>query len=165
MMDDDDLYFRTYLKSSIDLMKSKKVNLVGSPEMLFIYPKLNYHMSVIKCPAKRQIHEATMIFTKKYYSSMPGFQSNSQGEGAKMVDFNDNNVACTNISDCMVCVCHNNNTLSKDRFIQHKMNVSLNNSEQVEILKEILKEEENLNPMPDDYVWVDPNKKEDDSHD
>ena len=101
------------------------------------------------------INEATMVFTKKYFNSMPGFMSSSQGEGCKMVDHNDKNVEITNISDIMICVCHQNNTLSKDRFIENKINVNIKNLEQLIILKDILKDEENLNPNEEDFVWID----------
>ena len=89
MMDDDDIYFPTYIKHSIDTLKRSKTGLVGSNHMLFIYPNHNYNMSKIECSAKRQIHEATMCFTKKYFRSMPGFVKSSRGEGASMIDFNE----------------------------------------------------------------------------
>jgi glycosyltransferase involved in cell wall biosynthesis len=142
MMDDDDIYFPSYIKTSIDTMKKHNVKFVGSPQMLFIYPKWNWGMAMINCPAKRQCHEATMCFTKKYFNSMGrGFQANSRGEGAKMIDFNENNVITTDITECMVCVCHNNNTLSKDMFAKHKIPAKLSRTGHLDILKNILGDE------------------------
>jgi len=114
-LDDDDIYLPTYLRYSITMMKYHKVGMVGSPEMIFVFPYDNWKLSMIRCPAKRQNHEATMVFTKKFFNSMPGFAKNSQGEGAKMIDFNENNVAKTAVSEVMICVAHKNNTINKDR--------------------------------------------------
>lgn len=158
MMDDDDIYFSSYITKYFSLMKEKKVGLVGSPEMLFIYPKLNYHISFIKCIAERQIHEATMMFTKKYYNSMPGFNDGSRGEGAKMIDFNEKNVFMASVSDCMICVSHKSNTISKDRFVEHKLNISLNDKKYIEILEEIIGDQVNKNPSKEDFIFKNPDK-------
>lgn len=157
MMDDDDIYFSTYLTKYFSIMKEKKVGLVGSPEMLFIYPKLNYHISFIKCAAERQIHEATMLFTKKYFNSMPGFDDGSRGEGAKMIDFNENNVFMASVSDCMMCVSHNSNTIPKDKFVDHKLNIEINNKYYIDILERIIGDQVNRNPSKEDFVYKDPN--------
>ena len=115
-MDDDDIYFSDYIKTSVETLKKNKLGLVGSPEMLFIFPDSNYKITAIKCPAKRQIHEATMCFTKKHFNSMGGFGKNSRGEGSSMIDYNEKKVVDTSIFDCMICVGHPNNTIEKDRF-------------------------------------------------
>ena len=41
---------------------------------------------------------------------MGGFAKNSRGEGARMVDFNDNKCGLTDCRLCMVCICHKSNT-------------------------------------------------------
>ena len=41
MMDDDDIYFSSYIKHSIDVLKQNKVGMVGSNHMLFVYPNHN----------------------------------------------------------------------------------------------------------------------------
>jgi hypothetical protein len=115
-MDDDDIYFSDYIKTSVDTLKKNKLGLVGSPEMLFIFPESNYKITAIKCPATRQIHEATMCFTKRHWGQMGGFGKNSKGEGSSMIDHNENNCCKTSIFDCMICVAHPNNTIEKDRF-------------------------------------------------
>jgi glycosyltransferase involved in cell wall biosynthesis len=116
-MDDDDIYLSSYLKHSIETMKKNKSGLVGSAGMLFVFPFHNFKMSAIQCPAKRQIHEATMVTNKKYVRSMGGFKKNSKGEGAKMVDFNEKKCSETDISKIMVCVAHKHNTINKDMFL------------------------------------------------
>jgi glycosyltransferase involved in cell wall biosynthesis len=115
-MDDDDIYLSDYVKISVATLNKNKYGLVGSPEMMFMFPESNYKITGIRCEAKRQSHEATMCFTKKHWQSMGGFSKNSQGEGSGMIDYNEKNVGKTSIFDCMICVCHTKNTILKDRF-------------------------------------------------
>lgn len=152
MMDDDDIYFPTYLTKYYSIMKEKKVGLVGSPEMLFIFPRLNYHVSFIKCIAERQIHEATMLFTKNYYRSMPGFDDGNRGEGAKMIDFNEKNVYMASVSDCMMCISHNNNTIPKDKFKKQKIDVKLLDENYIKIIEDIIGDQVNKNPSIEDFL-------------
>jgi len=67
-MDSDDIYMESYLKYSIQLCKRNKVGLCGSPQMIFIYPHLDYRITAIQCAAKRQMHEATMVGTKNIFA-------------------------------------------------------------------------------------------------
>ena len=137
MMDDDDIYFPSYIKHSIDTLKGSKIGLVGSNNMLFVYSTHNYNMSKIECHAKRQIHEATMCFTKKYFNSMPGFGKNSLGEGANMIDFNENNANYTDITQCMACVCHNGNSFNKEQFYKYIIDTDLGDKNYITLLENI----------------------------
>ena len=128
-MDDDDIYQPTYISHSIGLMKQNKTQCVGCNAMLFVYPLKDYQISHIQCEAKRQAHEATMVFTKKYFNSMGGFPKSSQGEGAKFIDFNEKNVSLSDIQYVMICVCHKDNTCNKDIFLDKKVDVSINREE------------------------------------
>ena len=116
-LDDDDIYLPTYIKYSINaLLSDKQIGIVCSPQMLFTYPYKNYKLTGIQCPSKRQGHEATMVFTKKHFNSMGGFVKQGNGEGAKMVDFNEKRCLKTQIEHCMICVAHDKNTVDKERF-------------------------------------------------
>jgi hypothetical protein len=85
--------------------------------MIFLFPKKKWRLTAIQCQAKRQIHEATMLFTKKHFRAMGGFIPNSQGEGAKMIDtMKDCKIAETDCAYCMVCIGHDENTINKDNF-------------------------------------------------
>jgi adenylyl- and sulfurtransferase ThiI len=98
-------------------MKKEKAGLVCSNQMLFLYPRDNWLCTGIQCRDKRMGHEATMVFTKKHWKAMGGFTNNSQGEGTKMVDgMTDSKVAMSEIIKCMICICHSENTINKDRF-------------------------------------------------
>lgn len=136
-MDDDDIYKPQYIEYSFNILKKRKVGLVGSNQMLFTYPFDDFKMSLINCSSKLQIHEATMLFTKKYFRSMNGFGICSQGEGMKFI--NKSQVEITNIHNIMICVAHNNNTINKDVFNNSKNNININYSgEEIDTLIDIL---------------------------
>ena len=121
MMDSDDFYLSDYLKHSLEIMNKTKSGIVGSNQMLFCYaeenPEKEWLFTGIQCDKKKLMHEATMVFTKKYFKAMGGFNNNSRGEGVKMVEgMTDKNVGLTEISKCMVCICHKTNTINKDHF-------------------------------------------------
>ena len=133
-MDDDDIYFPSYIRYSVDLLQSNKYGLVGSAQMLFLYPHHNWKIAGIQCESKRQIHEATMCFTKKYWRSMGGFSKNGNGEGAKMVDFNDNKCGYSECGNCMMCVCHSNNTVDKEMFADKNVGGDGSISDEIKIV-------------------------------
>lgn len=119
-MDSDDIYMPSYIQYSIETLKLTKKTLVGTNQMIFIYPLHKFKMTGIQCEGKRQIHEASMVFTKQHFRSMGGFVSKgdgaSKGEGCKMVDLNDGNCGLTECHLVMMCVCHDSNTVLKDIF-------------------------------------------------
>ena len=120
-MDSDDLMVSTWLKHSLEIMKKGKYNLVGTNQMIFLYPNDNWKSTAIQCTTKRMIHEAGMLFTKKHWKAMGGFGKSSQGEGTKMIDnMNEKTVGLTECKDVIICICHNDNTINKDRFKEFK---------------------------------------------
>jgi len=141
-MDSDDLYLSDYLKHSIEVMKKEKAGLVGSNQMLFVYPRDNWLTTGIECSMAHQCHEATMVFTKKYWKSMGGFKNNSQGEGVSMViGMKDNNIALTEIWKIMICIAHQENTINKDSFKKsQKVDIEI-----ADIDKELIKKTFNIN--------------------
>jgi len=140
-MDSDDIYLPDYiLYSTRELVKNKK-ECCGSPQMLFLYPNDDYKMTAINCPSLRQIHEATMCHTKKHHKRMGGYATSSQGEGAKMVDgCNENLFIKTEIIKCMICICHDSNTIDKKDFNRDDMkleDVKLDALPQMKVVKDI----------------------------
>jgi len=129
MMDDDDIYMPNYIKHSLLMMKEKNKKLVGSKDMLLLFPNHNYNVSKFTGRALRQIHEATMCFTKKYFKSMGGFKKKvSHGEGSSMIDHNEKNVFSTDITQCMICVVHSENTYNKEQFTAPPLRVKRNDA-------------------------------------
>ena len=141
-MDSDDLYLSDYLTHSIETMRKEKAGLVGSNQMLFVYPRDNWITTGIQCAAKHQAHEATMVFTKKYWKAMGGFKNNSQGEGVNMViGMKDNKVGLTEIWKIMICICHKENTINKDNFKNSpKVDIEISDMD-----KELIKKTFNIN--------------------
>lgn len=131
-MDSDDIYFPTYIRYSVSALLEFKAGITSSASMLFIYPELEYKITGIRCGHKFQGHEACMVFTKKHWKQMSGFisrgQKGNQGEGVKMISYNEKQMVNLDVSKLMMCVCHNDNTISKDRFIDAEMEVSLDES-------------------------------------
>jgi len=142
-MDSDDIYFPHYILYSIRTMLQHKKECAGSPQMLFLFPNDKYRLTGIHCPAMRQIHEASMCFTKKHHKRMGGFRKSSQGEGSQMVDgCNEKFFIKTDITKCMICLCHENNTVKKDRFNEDDIlvkDVSLDRIPQMKIVREMFK--------------------------
>ena len=140
-MDDDDIYHPSYIRYSFNQLRLNKARLVGSNQMIFLYPEDNFKITGIRCEKKYQAHEATMMMTKRYHRSMGGFAKSSQGEGAKIIQDRDKDVFMTDIRYIMICVAHDGNTIDKDIF---KDKDDINNEEvmklpQVQVLKDILK--------------------------
>jgi len=116
-MDSDDAMLPSWLKHSIEVMRTdKKCGLVGTPEMTFVFPLIDFKITAISCKDIRMMHEAGMVFTKKHHRAMGGFGKASSNEGTGMIDHNENKCLRTDADKVIICVCHNDNTICKDRF-------------------------------------------------
>lgn len=119
-MDDDDIYFPTYISHSIDVLTSnKKYFIVGSTDMLFYFKNLN-GFGFMSCSKISLPHEATFVGYTKYMKSMK-FKNNSAGEGAIFKD-NTSNLGLTDIDKCMMCIVHDNNTIPKMKWYKEEQN-------------------------------------------
>lgn len=141
-MDDDDIYTAEYIRYSYEELRKIRGNskIVGSNQMVFVYPKHDWKMTFIRCAKKFQMHEATMMMTKKYWRSMGGFKNSSKGEGADLIQLQDRNVGMTECIRCMCCLSHEENTISKDQFLEAQQ-IGIGDSfkgEQRKIIKKIL---------------------------
>jgi len=116
MMDSDDLYLSSYIRYSVNALKQYKAGISSSACMTFVYPKYDFRMTAIRCGYKKQCHEACAVFTKKYFNKMGGFGKTSQGEGVKMLSYNDREILNLDIGKLMVCIAHNDNTIDKEQF-------------------------------------------------
>lgn len=125
-LDTDDIFMPSWLKHSIDIMNSdKRCSLVGTKGMLFCYPDDHYDITKIECGKKRMIHESGMLYTKKHHRMMGGFRKNSAGEGTSMIDYNENKCLCTEVKKVIVCICHDENTITKDTFRDKSIGIAL----------------------------------------
>lgn len=116
-MDSDDLMVSNWLKHSLSIMNEGKYGLVGTNQMIFLYPHNDWKTTGIQCTTKRMIHEAGMLFTKKHWKAMGGYAKSSQGEGTSMIDnMNPKKVGLTETKHVIICVAWSGNTINKDRF-------------------------------------------------
>jgi len=139
-LDDDDCYLSTYISHSYQVMKDTKSGCVGSDKMLFCMTQNNFDIHAINCgDTKKLIHEATLMFTKKWFKASCKFGNNSQGEGKNLFEGHERTVAITDISKIMCCVQHDGNTVGKLQFARedNKMDIKLN-KELIKLLKKIL---------------------------
>jgi len=145
MMDSDDIYLPSYLRYSVSALRQFKVGITSSASMLFMYPHHDYKLTGIRCGHKHQGHEACCVFTKKHFNSMGGFacrgQHANQGEGAKMIAFNEKNMANLDIFRLMVCIAHTGgdegNTIDKEQFLKAEMPGELSDLPHVRAVKKI----------------------------
>jgi len=152
MMDSDDIYLPTYARYSVSAMKEHKAGITSSASMMFLYPDLDYKLTGIRCGYKHQGHEAVMCFTKKHWKQMGGFASKgadgNQGEGAKMIAYNEKQMVNLDIRMLMICVAHGGdegNTISKDRFIDSNVPGELKDLPHLDLLKMIMKNKISFN--------------------
>jgi hypothetical protein len=149
MIDSDDIYIPSYIRYSVSAMKEHKAGITSSASMIFMYPEKNYKLSAIRCGHKHQGHEATMVFTKKHFNSMGGFigrgSQGNQGEGTKMITYNEKNMINLSIDRLMVCVCHSGddgNTINKDRFLSAEFQSELADTPHLRCVKRIFSQSE-----------------------
>jgi len=126
-MDDDDLYFPSYIQYSYECLKQNKVGCVGSTQMLFMMSDDDFKTYMINCGDKKPlIHEATLMMTKKFYRASCGFADSSQGEGNTIFYGMENQVFITNIFNLMCCIQHSGNTIDKLQFQKDELKLDLN---------------------------------------
>ena len=121
MMDSDDIYMPTYPRYAVSTLRLNKMGIVGSQSMLFTYPFHDFKMSAIQCQHKRQIHEGCSCIDIKHFRSTSGFLKTSQGEGTGLLDYCENRAMDLDITLCMVCVDHGENTIPKDQFMDQEI--------------------------------------------
>lgn len=139
-MDDDDIYTDNYIEYMYNELTNNKMGLVGSNQMMFIYPYNNFNNAYINCGDNKQlIHECCIMMTKKYFRSSNKFSNNSRGEGKQLILNDDKRVKNLPIEKLMVQVCHNNNTINKDQFIDKNPNIFIYDCKRkINIIKKIL---------------------------
>lgn len=139
-MDSDDVYFPTYLSHSYNLMKEKKVGCVGTDKMIFCMSQKNFDIHALNCGDQiRQIHEATIMATKKWFRASCGFATKGYGEGKGLFDNGRKDVAITDINQVMLCIQHGGNSVDKLQFANDDNKIDIQISDDIKnILKKIL---------------------------
>jgi len=116
--DSDDFYFPQAIEYNYKLLKENNVKCVGSDKMLFTYSDDNFRMCGINCGNKiHLIHEATLFFDRKWFFTTNRFTKRNCGEGKRLFEgINPKYVAISDVKQVMICICHKDNTVPKERF-------------------------------------------------
>jgi len=115
-MDDDDIYFHTYLSHSYKVLKDNNAGCVGSNNMIFCMTDKDYKMYGMNCGENIElIHEATIFASKKWFKGSCKFSGES-GEGLNLFQGQNKKVALTDITKIMICIQHDTNTIDKLPF-------------------------------------------------
>ena len=139
--DTDDLYKPNAIRYNYDLLREKRVKCVGSDKMIFCYTKDDFKVTGIDCGNQiHMIHEATLFFDRKWFASTPKFATNSKGEGKKLLEgLSSKLVGISDVTRVMICLVHQTNTISKDRFKSNLVDI---NPEVATFLKGILQKKD-----------------------
>ena len=116
--DSDDYYLPTCIDYNLQCMIDNKVGCVGSDQMAFCFLNEDYKMTGICCGNKlSHIHEATLFATKRWFKTSNKFLKTKTGEGARLFEGQTTkNVFISDVMRVMLCLCHEGNTINKDRF-------------------------------------------------
>lgn len=147
-MDDDDVYFNSYLKHSIITLLNTKKDIVGCLDMLFIYPEKDFQISYIQCVKNYILYDESTLCMKKSHWEKYKYVNTSKGEGNTIYG-NQGLCGKTNIFQCLICSCWKENTINKDYFLKYPIQLSIDKnisnilqisfSKNVFISKQILK--------------------------
>tara|TARA_R100000935_G_scaffold26672_1_gene46648 strand:- start:5975 stop:6841 length:867 start_codon:yes stop_codon:yes gene_type:complete len=121
-MDSDDMYQPNYLIYSFYMMRENKVDAVASPQMIFTFPfnKENPYQMAFATGPNMKPHESTLMMTKELFSRSAKFAETSQGEGNQLWESIKDNIYHTDVINCMMCICHKDNTVPKEHFLTDK---------------------------------------------
>ena len=110
-MDTDDVYFPSYLEHSISLLEKEKKEVVGSSDMLFFFSD-GKTGSMIN-PLLSMANEATLVYTKLFWEKT-NFSIQQSSEGIKFLKGRHWQIAHSDMTKTMICICHSSNTVNKN---------------------------------------------------
>jgi GR25 family glycosyltransferase involved in LPS biosynthesis len=155
-MDDDDIYLPGYINYSIDILLNHNKDITSCLDMLFIYPMKDFKTSYIKCVKDYKLYHEAPLCMKKSHWEKHKYSIIKTGEG-KTVYGDESVCGISNVTNCMICVCWDENTVNKDIFLQYPVDLTIS-GESMNILKnifnkyreEIKKNIENINKKIED---------------
>ena len=110
-MDTDDVYLPTYIEHSISIMKLKKKNVVGTSDMIFIYP--DGKTGSMRNPFLSMANEATLVYKKTFWDEKY-FGETQSSEAIPFLRGRHWQIAHSEIDKVMICICHSTNTVDKN---------------------------------------------------
>jgi glycosyltransferase involved in cell wall biosynthesis len=116
-MDDDDVYFQSYISHSMKLLNSSGKDCVGSHSMLMC--DLSWNEYGLAGNNVELANEATLVYKKSFWAER-GFSESQTSEGIAFLSGRADRMAMSDIGKVMVCFCHSGNTVDKTKWFQNK---------------------------------------------
>ena len=110
-MDTDDVYLPSYLEHSISTMKSQNKDVIGTSDMMFIYP--DGKTGSMRNPLLSMANEATLVYKKTFWDEKP-FAETQSSEAIYFLKGRHWQTAHSEIRQVMICICHGTNTVDKN---------------------------------------------------
>lgn len=137
-MDDDDIYFETYLSHSIEVLERQdKTRVVGSSDMLFYFLE-EKKTAKMMCSQIHLLHEATLVFDTKFVKHNMKFGNNSAGEGKDFLENFIPYVEETDIHLVMCCLGHSKNTVNKKPWLNYGNNPTIKIDNHLEVISNLI---------------------------
>ena len=134
-MDTDDIYYSTYISHSIETMNMYNCNAIGTADMFFMFLN-DGTIGGMRNPLLSMANEATLVYKKTFWEEL-GFSEQQSSEGIQFLVGRHWQIAHSNISKVMLCLCHSENTVDKNIWRDHKMIFNIDYSEHKKILDTI----------------------------
>ena len=116
-MDDDDVYFPSYISHSMKLLNSTGKDCVGSHSMLMT--DIHWNEAVLMGGNTELANEATLVYKKSFWAER-GFSESQTSEAIAFLSGRADRMAMSDIRKVMVCFCHSGNTVDKTAWLQNK---------------------------------------------
>ena len=117
-MDTDDIYFSTYLSYSISVLEITKKDAVGTADMIFMFA--DGTIGGMRNPYLSMANEATLVYKKTFWNQL-GFSEQQSSEGIQFLLGRHWQIANTDITKQMICICHSSNTVDKEPWRSNRI--------------------------------------------
>jgi glycosyltransferase involved in cell wall biosynthesis len=116
-MDDDDIYFPSYISHSMKLLNSTGKECTGSHSMLMV--DISWNECGLAGDNVELANEATLVYKKRFWTER-GFSETQTSEAISFLSGRAESMVMSNIGKVMVCFCHSGNTVDKTKWFQYK---------------------------------------------
>ena len=152
-MDDDDIYFPNYIIHSVDTLIYNNKDCVASLDMLMIFPRNNFEISILRCINNYQLFDESTMCMKKTHWEKFKYKNTSLAEGQYIYGKSEL-CTTTDIFYCVMCVCWEGNTYDKSQLEVQRLNLKLNHIH-LKILENVLNyKNNNMEPTPDNEINI-----------
>jgi glycosyltransferase involved in cell wall biosynthesis len=132
--DTDDIYFPQYINYAIETMISQQKNAVGTSDMLFLFK--DGFAGSMRNPLLSMANEATLVYKKSFWKEGK-FNASQSGEGIDFLKGRHWEIGHLDITNVMICLCHESNTVDKSIWKSQKQVILPNYDSHKQIVKEL----------------------------